>query len=195
MAKKAIADGLIGDVTSFAITANRDSTILASYFTGIEKPGGGVGMNYSVYYLTSLFSILGSAKRVAGMMVIPTKRRQNIIPSDPRYGQPIVFETETQMYGLLEMHIGISGTLHLDGESIVHDEGSTTIYGTKGILRLPCPNFFGCDVEFLSQGTDYRTACKVEVLPLVFPYADDTRGIGPAEMALAIREGRPNRAS
>ncbi len=194
-AKKAIEDGLIGEVTSFSITANRNSTILASFFTGIEKPGGGVGMNYSVYYLTSLFSILGPAKSVAGKMVIPTKPRQNIIPSDPRYGQPIVFETETQMYGMLEMASGITGTLHLDGESIIHDEGSTTLYGTKGILRLPCPNFFGGDVKFLNQGTDYRTACSVEVLPLAFPYPDDTRGVGPAEMAQAIREGRPNRAS
>ena len=56
-AKKAVADGLIGDVTSFAITANRNSSILASYFTGTHKPGGGVGMNYSVYYLTSLMPL------------------------------------------------------------------------------------------------------------------------------------------
>lgn len=194
-AKKAVEDGLIGEVTSFAITANRDSTILASYFTGIEKPGGGVGFNYSVYYLTSLFSILGPAKYAAGIMVIPTKPRTNIIPTDPRFGQPIVFETETQMYGFLELASGIAGTLHLDGESVIHDEGYTTIYGTKGILRLPCPNFFGGKVEFLNPSKDYRSASTVEVLPLVFPYPDDTRGVGPAEMAQAIREGRPNRAS
>ena len=194
-AKKAIADGLIGEVTSFAITANRNSTILASYFTGIEKPGGGVGFNYSVYYLTSLFSILGPTKSVAGIMVIPRKVRHNIMPTDPRYGQEIVFETETQMYGFLELQSGISGTLHLDGESIVHDEGHTLIYGTQGILRLPCPNFFGGKVEFLKQGVDYRSECAVEVLPLVFPYENDTRGVGPADMAEAIRAGRTARAS
>ena len=34
-----------------------------------------------------------------------------------------------------------------------------------------------------------------QVLPQGNPYSGNARGIGPAEMAQAIREGRPNRAS
>lgn len=194
-AKKAVADGLIGDVTSFTITANRNSSILASVFADTIYPGGGMGLNYSVYYLTGLFSILGPAVSVAGITKNPRPVRQNILPESPQFGQTIVFETETQMFGYLELASGIAGTMHLSGESILQDTGGITLYGSQGVLCLPCPNFFGGEVKLLKPGLDYKSKCVEEILPLLFEFEDDTRGIGPAEMALAIREGRPNRAS
>ena len=53
-ARRAIDDGLIGEVTSFAFAANRDNCFLSSFFRFLNLPFGGVAYDYSVYYLTAL---------------------------------------------------------------------------------------------------------------------------------------------
>ena len=58
-------------------------------------------------------------------------------------------------------------------------------YGTRGILFLEDPNFFGGEVKVIMKG---------QTEPIVFPhthgYDGDNRGIGAAEMAWSIRRGR-----
>ena len=64
------------------------------------------------------------------------------------------------------------------------------IYGTEGSLVVPDPNYFGGQIQHLAKGgawTDVETD---------MPYADGNyRSIGLADMAHALREGRPHRAS
>jgi predicted dehydrogenase len=64
------------------------------------------------------------------------------------------------------------------------------IYGEKGSLLVPDPNFFGGTIEFASASQDWK------IMPTQHAYADDNyRIIGVADMAQAIREDRPHRAS
>jgi predicted dehydrogenase len=64
------------------------------------------------------------------------------------------------------------------------------IFGTEGTLVLPDPNTFGGPV------TIYRPAERAYVeQPLSFGHAENSRGVGIADMAQALREGRPHRAS
>jgi predicted dehydrogenase len=62
--RKALDEGLIGEITSFHVAANRDLTVLASLFKFLRQPGGGICYDYGVYYLTALVSLLGPMAEV-----------------------------------------------------------------------------------------------------------------------------------
>jgi predicted dehydrogenase len=64
------------------------------------------------------------------------------------------------------------------------------IFGTEGTLNVPDPNGFGGPVKYWRPDTDGW----VEV-PVERPYAENSRCIGVADMANAIRGDRPHRAN
>ena len=59
--------------------------------------------------------------------------------------------------------------------------------GTEGILYLGDPNEFGGKIYIKKQNIE-----KLE-FPLSQPYSSDSRGIGAADLAWAIRTGREQR--
>lgn len=192
-ARKALDDGLVGEVTSFAAAANRDNNYLLSIASFLRMPGGGVCLDYGVYYLTALVSLLGPVRRTAAMVRAPYKKHVNIIPDNPLYGQEMDTPNESEVSAILQLGSGITGTLHLNADSVLKDQAFLTIYGTKGILYLPDPNQFGGRVRLLKNSHDLKAPSEILELPNLFAYEDNSRGIGPAEMAAAIRQGRPCR--
>lgn len=192
-ARKAIDDGLIGEVTSCAACANRNNNILLSLFSFLRMPGGGVCYDYAVYYLTALVSLLGPVKRTAAIVRAPYQKHVNILPDSPEYGKEMDTPNESEVSAILQFASGISGTFHLNADTVSDDQAYMAVFGTKGVLYLPDPNQFGGKVEILpetSGGTGTRYALKP-----VEGFADNSRGLGPAEMALAIRRGTLNRAN
>lgn len=190
-ARKAMDDGLIGEVTSFQISANRDITMLASRFKFLRMPGGGICYDYGVYYLTALISLLGPIAKVFAIVGNRQVERRNSFPESPEYGQTYTYDNESQVTAVLQFENGVAGNFALNGESNLTDLGEFVIYGTKGILKLGDANQFGASVTYFPNGD------KVEetVLESVSDLSDNCRGIGPAEMARAIELGRKNRAS
>lgn len=57
--RKAIDEGLIGEITSFTICGNRDMDIFASVYPSLRLSGGGICFDYGVYSLTALISLVG----------------------------------------------------------------------------------------------------------------------------------------
>lgn len=192
-ARKAIDDGLIGQVTSFAMVANRDATLMDSINAFRNQPGGGACYNYVVYYITCLVSLLGPIAQVASVCQTPIPQRRNIYPQSPHYGMMMDTPDESQVYSLLQLKSGIWGTFHLNEESVLMDQAFFAIFGTKGILYLTDPNSFGGEVKFLPNSYDFANPAGAEVLPSPFDYADNSRGVGPADLAYAIRTGSPVR--
>lgn len=193
-ARKAIDDGMIGDVTSFVAVANRDLDHLTSKFSFLCMPGGGICFDYGVYYMTSLVSLLGPVAKVSGKSLSPYPIRHNNIPDSPDFGKEIAYPNESQVSAVVQFENGVTGAFHLNGDSNVSDQTIFMIFGNKGILKLANPNGFGGEVIVLPNGPDYLNPPKPIVLDYGFDYADNSRGIGPAEMAQAIREGRKARA-
>ena len=193
-ARKAIDDGLIGTVTSFAFAANRDNRLLTSFFRFLNLPGGGCGYDYAVYYFTALVSLLGPVEQVAAMVRAPWPKHPDINPDSPTYGREIDTPNESELSATIRLKSGVCGTAHLNCDSVMKDQAFFAIYGTDGILYLPDPNAFGGDVRLVASGKGWEVV-PARVLPCAFGYAENSRGIGPADMALAIREGRPCRAS
>lgn len=194
-ARKAVDDGLIGEVTSCAAAANRDNNYLLSVSSFLRMKGGGVCFDYAVYYMTALVSLLGPVKRVAAITRAPYQKHINIIPENPLYGKEMDTPNESQVAAVLQFESGIMGTLHINADSVLKDQAFMAIYGTKGILYLPDPNQFGGKVRLLKNSLNLREPSLIEELPNLYGYTDNSRGIGPADMAYAIRNKRVNRAN
>lgn len=63
-ARRALDEDMAGEISSFHVVANRNLSVLASISKFLRMPGGGIGYDYGVYYLTALVSLLGPMKRV-----------------------------------------------------------------------------------------------------------------------------------
>ena len=201
-ARRAIDDGLIGEVTSFAFAANRDNDYLRSFYRFLNLPFGGVAYDYAVYYLTALCSLLGPVARVAAAVRAPYPTRVDIDPKSKTYGQRIDTPNESEISAVLTLKSGVSGTAHVNADSVIEDMHFFAIYGTKGILYLPDPNGFGGEVRLQPNWAYDAAPVPARALDpkglaarrCPFGYADNSRGVGPAELAWSVRAGRPARA-
>lgn len=194
-ARKAIDDGLIGEVTSFEACANRNIDWLASRFHFLRMEGGGICYDFGVYYLTALVSLFGPVERLAASVRNLAKIRTNQVEESPEYGQPYEYDNESQIFSILEMKNGVRGTFSLNGDSVINDQALFTIYGKKGVLKLPDPNCFGGDVFYIPAASGFDDHIEPQRLDYGFAYQENSRGIGPSDMAAAIYEGREHRAN
>ena len=152
------------------------------------KAGGGPMLDMGPYYLTALVNLLGPVESVAGM--VGTPRAERTIGSMPRRGERIAVEVPTHVAGTLRFAGGAIVQIATSFDVAGHRHAPIELYGTEGTLMVPDPNRFGGPVEFLPTGGEWQE------IPVEAPYADGNyRGIGAADLAGAIRHGRPHRAS
>ncbi|MBO9610671.1 MAG: Gfo/Idh/MocA family oxidoreductase [Paenibacillaceae bacterium] len=151
--------------------------------------GGGPMFDMGPYYLTALVTLLGPIRRLTGSARITYPERT--ITSAPKYGQKIEVKTPTHIAGVLDFHGGPIATLmtSFDLKTAVNLP-SIEVYGSQGSMRVPDPNTFGGPVLIRKPGSDDWTE-----IPLTHGYTEQGRGLGVADMAEAIRTGRPHRAS
>ena len=190
-ARRAIDQGMLGDITGFAATVNRNNDVLLSLFPIGRFPGAGICMDFGVYYVTALVSLLGPVSDVAAFVRAPYQKHRNIIPQSPEYGQWFDSPNESEVSAILRMRSGVSGTIHLNADSNTREEANFVILGTKGMLYLSDPNAFGGTVRFLPNILDFNAPDAFEALPKGNPYCENERGLGPAEMAAAILRSGP----
>lgn len=152
------------------------------------KVGGGPMFDMGPYYLTALVSLLGPAKRVTGTTRISFPERE--IGSEPKRGTKIVVETPTHVAGLLEFESGPVATIITSFDVWKCNLPRIEIYGSEGTLSVPDPNTFGGPVVLWKPG-----ATEGEEIALLPIRAKNSRSLGVADMAHAIRSGRPHRAN
>ena len=189
-ARFALESGLIGEVSSCYAVLNRDSNVMAERFPYTAKAGGGIGMDVAVYYVTELLSMLGPVREVSGIARTIKPERLHYFTDGQEFGKTYTVESENLFVGTLEFESGVVGSLHFNSNSIQNEKPQVVLYGTQGILYLPDPNRFGGDVKVLLKGQT-----EPFVLPPVYAYGEDSRGIGVAEMAWSMRTNRKNRAN
>ena len=190
--RQVIDSGELGEITGFQICANRNLDWLTTYFKFLRLPGGGICFDYGVYYLTALVSLLGPVAEVCAVVENRKPIRIDQNPESPDFGKEFRYDNEGQVNAIVRTEGGVTGTFILNGESLVADLAVFAIYGTRGVLKLTDPNGFGGDVKLV---TVENWQVQERILENDLPYSGNSRGLGPAEMARAIREGRPNRAS
>lgn len=191
-ARQIVDSGCIGEVTSFQICANRNLDWLTSHFRFLRMEGGGICYDYGVYYLTALVSLLGPVAEVSAIVENRKPVRVDQNADSPDFGKEFRYDNEGQVTALVRLENGVSGTFTLNGESLLADMAVFSIYGTEGVLKLTDPNGFGGELKLVKfENWNFSE----ETVENYLPHSDNSRGLGPAEMAAAIREGRPNRAS
>jgi predicted dehydrogenase len=151
------------------------------------KPGAGPLFDMGPYYLSALITLLGPVTRVSGAARISFPER--LITSQPHYGEKIVVETATHVVSTLEFAAGPIGTLLTSFDMWAANLPRIEIYGSEGSLSVPDPNIFGGTVQL------WRPDTKWQAVELTHGHTTNSRGLGVAEMAEAIREGRPHRAN
>jgi predicted dehydrogenase len=152
------------------------------------KEGGGPMFDMGPYYLTALVSLLGPVKRVSGSAKKSFETRT--ITSKPLNGTVINVDVPTHIAGIMDFANGAVGVIITSFDVYSHTLPWIEIYGSEGSLRVPDPNTFGGTV-YLSRLMEGAW----KEIPLVKNYAENSRGLGITDMAEAIEEKRPHRAS
>lgn len=153
------------------------------------QTGGGPMFDMGPYYLTALFTLLGPARRVTGSTAISFAQRT--ITSAARNGQVIDVEVPTHVAGIIDLQSGAIATILTSFDVWAAELPRIEIYGSRGTLSVPDPNTFGGPVRLRRAGQD-----SFETIEIVRPYADNSRGLGIADLARASRSGlRDQRAS
>jgi predicted dehydrogenase len=187
--RKLIDDGWIGQpvaATAFMTCHGHESWHPAPEF--YYKVGGGPMFDMGPYYLTALISLMGPVARVSGI----TKKTfsERTITSQPNYGKVIEVDVPTHVTGLLEFENGAIGTIITSFDVWDANLPYIEIYGSMGSLKVPDPNGFGGPVLIKRAGQ----AQWMEI-PLTHGYAENSRGVGVADMAYALQSGRNHRAN
>lgn len=162
--------------------------------------GGGPVLDMGPYYVTDLVQLLGPVARVAATTCIGNATRT--VTSQPRAGEIIKVEVETTATALLEFASGATITLAASWDVWKNKRIPFELYGVDGSLIVPDPNFFGGNVEISDKGGDW-TPVDISAHPFHTPNRTmrdgrevaDYRIIGLLDMAAAIQQGRPHRAS
>lgn len=201
-AKHALELGLIGDVTSCQVAVNRDQCLNSETYRFLQQPGGSLPEDVGVYYIAALLALLGPAESAFAFgQAAPVHEKQLLYRREnPEAWRIPGWNVES---GTLRFRGGAVASILFDGNTVNVPQHVFTIYGTKGILRIGDPNRFDGPVELLLPENDpcvlpfthgYNGKPTLpEPTPYEFGYGH--RGVGVAEMAWAIRRGRPHRCS
>lgn len=190
-ARRAVDQGILGDITGFSATVNRCNDVLLCLFPIGRQPGAGICKDFGVYYITALVSLLGPVSKTAAFVRTPYPKHRNIIPDSPEYGQWFDSPNESEVSAILQLKSGVTGSIHLNGDSNLKEQANFVILGTKGMLYLTDPNLFGGTVRFRPNVMDFDAPDAYEDLRPGNTFSGNERGLGPSEMAEAIRNGSP----
>lgn len=140
------------------------------------------------YYLTAMVNLLGPVRKVTGFT---NKVHETITvtnPKSPHYGETVPVNAPMNTAATLEFATGAVATLQAAKESFGYTP-RLEIYGTEGILYVNDPNMFGGAIRLLP-----RNGSASDVV-YTHGYSENSRGIGVADMAYALRSGRAHRAN
>lgn len=196
LARSLLDDDAIGDVTSGVAVVmshgmedwhpNPDFFFLA---------GGGPILDLGPYYICNLVQMLGPVKHVTSFTGAASDTRT--IANGPRNGEVIPVETPTTIHAILSFANGAIITLLSSWDVWASNHPTMELYGTKGTMNVPDPNWFGGELTV----TDRKGPADVKTWdhPFGVPNFEEVhanyRGAGLADMALSIAAGRPHRCS
>ncbi len=222
-ARKIIDDGVIGEpILAHAICLRGRGANHSPMAVDFKHPNGGrtgttIPYDVGSYYVNAMLGLLGQVNSVTGFCRFKDNKVMTN-PVHPRFGELVnKQEGATMFLGALNFDCGCYGSLAVYSESFPPETAGLTIYGTKGNLYLPDPNYYG--------GWGYDATMSLNgnpgtmPMPYLFGFNDHSpetpllkpevpraprqgdamrfglRGIGVADMAYALRLNRPQRCS
>ncbi|HEV8292306.1 MAG TPA: Gfo/Idh/MocA family oxidoreductase, partial [Tepidisphaeraceae bacterium] len=186
-ARKLIDDGAVGRpvaFTAFMMCPGHEHWHPNPQF--FYETGGGPMFDMGPYYLTALLNFFGPIRRINGAASIAIAERRTLA------GAKIAVQTPDHICGTIEFGNGVIGTIVTSFATRFPQYDTAqpiTIYGTEGTLKVPDPNQFDGAVHLRRKDDP-----EFQLIPPSFPIGYG-RSIGLADMAYAIRSGRPHRAN
>jgi predicted dehydrogenase len=185
--RKIIDDGWIGKPTSgtaFMMSSGPESWHPNPGF--FYQKGAGPLMDMGPYYIAALVHLLGPIASVTAATSAPQGER--MATCKEQFGKMLPVEVATHNSGSLVFASGAVISMTISFDVHAHRHSPIEIYGSSGSLLVPDPNTFGGPVSvFRRESRDWKE------MPLSHGYQENSRGIGVADMAHAIRSGRPHR--
>lgn len=199
-ARHAIDTDMIGTVSSGIAVVNRNQVLNSESYTFLRGEGGSLPYDVGIYYVGALLMLLGPVKAIQA------------------FGRPAPLHTLKHTEGslkeetwqipgcnlvsaALEFRCGALVSILFDGNTINNVQHNITLFGSRGILKLGDPNNFNGSVSLIYDDQPERMLSFTHGYDGVNVIKESPfdhyghRGVGVAEMAYAIRMGRPNRCS
>ncbi len=195
-ARKLIDDNWIGKVLSGTAIVQGRGPEKWGHAPFFYDKGAGPMLDLGPYYVTALVSLLGPAKAVTAVTARGSEFRtfgdtvaeQYQDKYKPFDNYPV--NVDTHQTGIIEFANGAVITVIASFDVFKHGHNPIELYGSEGSLIVPDPNTFGGDVKVFRPGMD-----GFQIVPKPFIYTENSRSIGIADMAKAIADNRPHRAS
>lgn len=181
--RKLVDDGWIGQVfsgTAFMMSRGPESWHPNPAF--FYEVGGGPMFDMGPYYITALVHLLGPVKEVCAVTTRAFEER--IATCKEHFGKMLPVSVPTHNSGTLVFHSGAVVTVTISFDVHRHGHSPIELYGSEGSLKVPDPNTFGGPVELWTPGSG-----EWHSQALAFPYSENSRSIGAADMAYAILSG------
>lgn len=185
--RKLIDDGWIGRPiggTAFMLSSGPESWHPNPAF--FYERGAGPMFDMGPYYITALVHLLGPVRSVSAMT--SRVRAERLATCKEQFGRILPVEVPTHYSGSLLFENEAVVNMAISFDVTAHTHRPIEIYGTTGSLGVPDPNTFGGPVAVHRKGYE-----GWKEMPLAFGYHENSRSIGAADMAHAIRSGRPHR--
>jgi predicted dehydrogenase len=190
-ARKVVDSGRIGrpvGFTAFMLCKGHEHWHPSPEF--YYEVGGGPVFDMAPYYLTALMNLLGPVSRLTSQASIQIPERT--ITSQPKNGKKVKVETPDHVMGTMSFAGGAIGLLGMSFAvpfATHNGQQPISVFGTEGTVAVPDPNQFDGVVRMRRvDDADWHD------VPHEFPTGYG-RAVGLADMAYAIRTGRPFRAS
>ncbi|MCB1500864.1 MAG: Gfo/Idh/MocA family oxidoreductase [Bauldia sp.] len=165
------------------------------------KPGAGPVFDIGPYYITTLVSLLGPVRGVVAMARKGFAERR-VSAEGPMKGKAVKVTTPTTINAVLDFASGAQITLGASWDVWKHGHSNPIeLYGEKGSMLVPDPNFFGGQVAWSAGNDDYAVVDTSDEVfgvpnwPASGPNRANYRMLGVADMVDAIRKNREPRCS
>jgi predicted dehydrogenase len=158
------------------------------------KPGAGPMLDMGPYYLTAFVNMFGAIERLAA--ITRTTFAERVITSEPLKGDVIKVETPTTFVSTFQFASGVIGQLTTSFDTHSYSgQPNIVVYGSEGTIVVPDPNSFsGWNLEN-AQIRVKKAGSDTEEIISDLPFQKNSRGLGILDIAHAIEENRPHRAS
>jgi predicted dehydrogenase len=186
--RKLIDDGAIGEpVGAFTAYVQHHPDEWHPDAEGYHVAGGGPLHALGSYLITALVALLGPVTE-AGATAIDA-REERRIRVGPRAGTPFRVRAPTHVAGTLDFAGGATATVLASYELWATNLPELELYGTAGAIVGPHPDSYAGPVRLAA-------APSTEWEDVPFSHSPDVmRGIGIADLAHAVLDGRAPRAS
>lgn len=206
-AKKLIDEGRLGDIVGFSAWFASPGPELWHPNPGfLYEYGAGPMEDMGPYYITALVALLGPVTEVY------CKAKKGF-PTRNIKGAEKVSEVNTNYSGVLSFG-DISGCINMSFDTWHHEHPRLEIYGTKGMMEIPDPDDTGGEVQLfdsipfieeMKKQNDIHSRIDMmygerklkyyNPVSNVYNGGVNMRGTALDDMAHAISDGRPHRAT